>query len=475
MPPLIKCQHCGNKVKEENTVETWDDNLICTDCAEEHFRYCIRCDALYDPDECGHSNRLCPDCGENYFICVGCGEIVDNGCYGEDGYCDDCWGNSDEEGEVIWPYHCSYRPKLTFYPSKGSNEDLFFGVELETELYPHPNQAAEDVLQYSKDRQLFFIESDSSLSSGFELITQPATLDFHRTQFPWDDICETLTEHKGRSEDSPAAAMHVHCAKTFFKSRPSGRTLKLIYLVEKYRKECLKTAICSEYLADRSATKYLQGYSLGEHDCNWLLTTEDDHQAHRDKLQSLESDCERLRAINTLTDTRTIEFRLFRSTLNKDRIIANLEFTDLLIRLARDLPMYKVKQLSWKQIVSLAGSNGYSFLPSMICPKKKPSLRARIREGEVVEGNSVRIRSNVEPRHGRGYVQGGEVGTVKHIERRNSYKPLVRVIVNFPSCNAWTGYSDELEVVEQPWIEGTIDRCEPDAPIMLPSELWTVE
>ena len=394
--------------------------LRCEEYHNLHFRECVSCGVSYniEADESrGAWGGMCRACSLEHFVCDSCGQIYHEDSYGDNGLCFSCQAKRDE---LIKKYHQGSDKDINFLPYCG--EELYFGVELETENYKDKLAAAKDVLSLSEGESLFWLEEDCSLVNGFELITQPATLEYHKEHFPWGEICRTLSQHDGGAERADHAALHVHFSKSFFPPRDRDtHTLKLIYLVDKFRKELLQTAGTSDYLSQRSA----QGYLYSEFRKFFC----------KDSLKKLSSYYDRYKAVNIHSSQDTFEVRIFRSTLDPHRIIANIELVDHLIHLALRLSVTEVKKLSWKQIVEGASMNGYTNLSNIICRKK--TLRRK--GSEITKGSLVHIclPRTEDTLYRRGGVRNNDVGLVVDL-----YDGIV--CVNFPHCSEWHGRVSEV-------------------------------
>ena len=356
----VTCEECQDLVLIEDS-RLYHGSIVCIACFDRHYRTCVVCEAVYDYDaEYPHGDvwaGMCRSCSHDHFECTCCGGILHVDSLWEDSLCRACHIAEEEEKSVsvVEGYH-TRGAAINFLPT--NYEPLYYGVELETEGYAQREDAARAVFKLSKEKTLFCLEHDCSLNAGFELITQPATLDYHREQFPWKEICQVLREHEGRAEDSEHAAMHVHASTLFFAREATLGTLKLLYLVEKHRAELLLSANTSAYLANRSAHRLIGHksiFSSPNYNCS---------------LHELARKHDRFTALNPFPSYPTLEFRIFRSTLNVDRIIANLELTDRLVRLAAETDVSGIKKLSWAKIAKLPKGNGYVHLDKFLCPKR---------------------------------------------------------------------------------------------------------
>ena len=206
----LRCEECHKNLVPAEVIYYLGTRL-CAVCHNLHFRECVSCGVLYDADAEeleGAWGGMCRACSLEHFVCDSCGEICHEDSYGGNGLCLSCQA---KRGKLIKGYHQGSDRDINFLPHRG--EKLYFGVELETENYKDRQAAAKDVLSLSKDESLFWLEEDFSLTNGFELITQPATLEYHKEHFPWREICQTLRQHGGEAERVNYAALHVHFSK----------------------------------------------------------------------------------------------------------------------------------------------------------------------------------------------------------------------------------------------------------------------
>ena len=141
----VICDHCAERVYEENAVED-DTHTLCDHCFDKYY---VRC------EDCGriiHRDRAYWDGDDN-------------------AYCASCW---DEHSEVIHEY--SYTPDLVFH-GKGLRH---FGVELEIDDGGTVNSNAQNLLDIANaNAENLYIKTDGSLDEGLELVTHPMTLEYH--------------------------------------------------------------------------------------------------------------------------------------------------------------------------------------------------------------------------------------------------------------------------------------------------------
>jgi len=165
---------------------------------------------------------------------------------------------------------------------------------------------------------LAIIKNDSSTATrdadtnGFELVTIPATLERAREIFDDCFFRPKLPQELGlRAWDAPkygaSCGMHIHVSREPLGLLQLGRIL--VFIHEPNNLEFIKT------LAGRGNTRWSE------------FTTE---RKWRDALKYRD----RYTAVNT-TNQQTVEFRLFRATLNRVHFMANLEFVAALVEFCK--------------------------------------------------------------------------------------------------------------------------------------------
>jgi hypothetical protein len=139
---------------------------------------------------------------------------------------------------------------------------------------------------------------------GFEIVTAPADIEVHRRKWP---ILESYPNYKHlRSWDTSTCGMHVHVSKDALSCLQIGRILVFINHPENKK--------FVQQVAGRGELKWTRYYDKG-------LTSSLHPEASGDR------DMDRRVAVN-LQNPNTVEFRIFRGTINPRHIIRNIEFVD---------------------------------------------------------------------------------------------------------------------------------------------------
>ena len=320
-----------------HTACTWD----CTECKKSHLssyntphiidgarNVCSPClDVLIDADEVSR----CAWC-RKYLVELHYSHDRDldlcQACFNSSWSCDDC-GHSMEEGEehecyrsngsLIYDY--SYKPDN---PKFFGEADYHFGLEIEVEDTDGygVEEGAEVVLNSLNDRA--YIKHDSSLDDGFEIVTEPHSLD-QLENLDWDFL-RTLRSRGYRSWDTGTCGIHVHVSRTAF--RNAGKHNEAHEL--RFQKLIYDNASQVRTIAGRTS-HYAQFQDKGN------LVMKVKHGQSADRYEAINSQ-----------NTHTLEVRVFRGSLKKTRILSAVEFIHSAVEYTRFMKIDpKAKQLSW--------------------------------------------------------------------------------------------------------------------------------
>ena len=325
------CSGCGQALTLDQ-LTPFQNELLCPGCLNERTVLCAHCgERIFRSDNCGtDTTPLCEDCYEDHYThCTGCGELIrrENACYrGDDPYCHGCYYSMPAQG--ISDY--CYKPEPIFY-GEGSR---FFGVELEIDGAGEDDDNADRIMDITNaERTLAYCKHDGSLDDGFEIVTHPMTLDFHCNEMPWAEVMEKAVEMGYTSHQAGTCGLHVHINRSTFgatEGEQEAAIARVLYFFEKFWDELLKFSRRTQSQLDRWAARY--GYKDKPKD---IL----DHAKGRNSAG-------RYTAVN-LTNSDTVEFRMFRGTLKYNTLIATLEFLDCICEMAVYLTDQDLQQMSW--------------------------------------------------------------------------------------------------------------------------------
>lgn len=355
MSNLIKCSKCGNLHKINNCIlvnpNHQSEAYICTDCIADRtsFFRCIECGEYYSRSclwEEYQGGPVCQNCSSGYFICAECNEVFP---HSESNYddlrndylCNSCYESCQMDVEnIIDDYY--YKPDPIFY---GESEDnLYLGVELEVDntsgnydkklIY----KAAESILDEYGDQ--LYLKHDGSLSHGFEIVSHPATLDYHYNDFGWQDIMKICKESTLFSHDTSSCGLHIHLNRDYFGDTSEIQDLhisKLLILVSKfYDSHLLKFS-----RRQPNELRWCENISIDYEE-------NDDEKTIVDKMKQSKSKG-RYTAVNIL-NSNTIEFRLFKGTLNFNTFIASLQFVMEISKYAKNTVLKSIPTTKWRDI-----------------------------------------------------------------------------------------------------------------------------
>lgn len=187
------------------------------------------------------------------------------------------------------------------------NTPLFFGVELEIcvlNRYPGADDTMEHGIVHKVLKSLSgraIVCHDGSVTAGFEIVTIPATLNYHKTSM-WNNFFNPeITNHL---VGMPYCGNHVHVSKAAWTPLSVGKLLSFMHSDEN-----------SDFL-DVISSRGQTSYCTRNHSFNKVTSVF--REGHN-----------RTSAVN-ITPSQTIEFRLFKSSINPANLLKNLEFIDAL-------------------------------------------------------------------------------------------------------------------------------------------------
>ena len=262
-------------------------------------------------------------------------------------YCSKC---DRKLREAIKSY--DYRPTAKFKVMKEletekESKNVFLGVELEVES-PKENpeiaalQADKEVNGDSREK-LIYIKSDGSLNRGLEIVTHPMTYLFHSEGSFWKPLLAMLKSKGCKSHDTTTCGLHVHVNRTFL--TPANVTkLKLFLTVHA---KIIKT------IARRHGKQYASVKKL--HKSSWKKAREGGKYS----------------AVN-YSNTRTVEIRFFKGTLNYSTLMASLGFVDSVCRFVKvtSIPILEQPKKGWDAYIAYLKENKYHALLRYLKLKK---------------------------------------------------------------------------------------------------------
>lgn len=338
---------CTVTIRNVETLVHTSCTYLCSGCSERHvirisMRYTYEgnfmCHACFREVE--NDAYQCEDCSDYFSELSHCdirGRSICDDCYGQGFDCDDCGYTmyADEEhvcnrenGSLIYDY--SYKPNPRFYGSA----EYYFGIELEVEDVNEwgCNAGAEVVIDAVGERM--YMKQDGSLNDGFEIVSHPHSLEALR-EINWKFLAE-LRRLGFRSWDVSTCGLHVHVSRTAFRKngkRDEAHELRFQKLI---------------YDNDKQVS------AIAGRESSYARFNDKGHLVPKVKYGQ---SADRYEAINILND-HTLEIRVFRGSLKKERVLSAVEFVHSAIEYTRNMKIDpKGKQLSWVRFIGYVMDN----------------------------------------------------------------------------------------------------------------------
>lgn len=291
--------------------------------------------SLYEQAACGCFVRVgtgvqvgdatyCPTCARSYSACPECGSVTRTnrlfGVTAEDGstlrVCETCYTT---RYQLIGGYH-SHRHNTRH----GEEGTPCFGFEVEVEHDEHNsgqmNASARRVRDAMPEGTVVF-ETDGSLANGFEVISEPMTHAFFKEHADaFGKALQSLSGDGYKSHDTTSCGLHVHIGRDAFGTLRCERDVtitKVVYMVERFWGDMLKLSRRTESAMERWAGRY--GINGVE---------------EADRIVANGANNDRYHCVN-LTRDNTVEFRMFRGTLNPATFAATIDLCWALVNTAK--------------------------------------------------------------------------------------------------------------------------------------------
>jgi hypothetical protein len=301
-----QCSCCDDTFRSENGL-TYRNTLYCRNC---HGSYVYECD----------------DCDAQYW----------------DGDSHDC----DESENTIHSY--SYRPSPYFF----GEGQYHLGFELEVESRnSSSSRYGGAVIAQGELGSHAYMKDDGSLNDGFEVVTHPHTLEQYQTNFNWEFIAR-LKDDGFRSWNTDTCGLHVHVSRSAFGegeiewNLPIKQRDRLILRKQAHELRFMKLIYDNQRQVERIAGR-----------SNNHFATFSDKGRLMDKVKFGTQNNGRYSAINTDNDA-TLEVRVFKGSLRKERVLSALEFVAASVEYTRDLKVTSQNQaLSWLRFTAYVSDN----------------------------------------------------------------------------------------------------------------------
>lgn len=333
MRELIPCEICGEVHEPEDLIE-FGGQQLCGDCLDSNTIVCDRCGArIWRNGNAGDSDTyLCDSCYDNYYTnCDRCGALIrqDDAHYQDEEtpLCYDCY-RERRNHYTVQAY--GYKPEPIFY----GDSRHYFGVELEMDGGGESDENARTLMEIANSGdERVYIKHDGSLDDGFEVVSHPMSLSYHLNTMPWAEVLSKARELGYKSHQARTCGLHIHVNRTAFGDTVEAQDAaiaRVLFFVEKHWEELLKFSRRTQSAIAQWANRY--GYK----------------DRPREILDHAKKSYSGIRytAVN-LTNTATIEFRLFQGALKHNTVVATLQLVSRICDCAVCLSDDELKQMSW--------------------------------------------------------------------------------------------------------------------------------
>ena len=235
-------------------------------------------------------------------------------------------------------YHS--RHEIRFRPLSEIGEyPLYMGAEVEVDAKRDVRNWNTTAFTVAINRtgflEYFYPTNDGSLSNGCEFVSDPCTLKAWEGIKPEvKDGFKVLVDSGLRAHQTSTCGLHVHASKAFFGESWLSAATNMLAIIEHNWEPFT-------HFARRGNTHY----------GSRRLSSFSSRERALFKSGGISPDNERYRAIN-IRNAGTIEFRLFKGTLNIETFYATLQMVDNLCRMARFLTMDEALMVGFADIIS---------------------------------------------------------------------------------------------------------------------------
>lgn len=303
------CSNCGEPIGSSCSYVV-DNSIICEECYRTLYKQCERCGTFFRVNDANKKETLCPDCAKR---------------------------------EYVLPYH-RYTPPIDFCGSNHNNTVPYLGVELEVDEGGESNRNVKQLMKLvnPKDKMFVYCMHDGSLREGFEIITQPATLKYHTSiKGVYEKMFEFLLKKGYLSHDTATCGIHIHFNRNFYEENEELYITRLLYLVDKFWDEIVRFSRRNQRRLDRYSKKvdinpkdyYKWSNKSGNHDYHYY-------------------------AVN-LANENTIEFRMFKGSLNINTFMATLQFVHNCIICAKEKTAEEIQHMEFEELITGRACKAY--------------------------------------------------------------------------------------------------------------------
>lgn len=245
--------------------------------------------------------------------------------------------SSQSAAPMLGIHSYNFKPEPKFF-GKGKK---FIGIELEFHSCGESDRTADRII--GPMNNIIYAKHDGSLHNGIEFVTHPCTPEYHLNDMDWNSFIQRLVDNNG--DAGCGAGVHMHVNRNYFKDDLC--IARMVRFIENHHDTIL-------YMSNRT-----------DSDRNWCEKYRYTVKEIRSIFRYAQDSGAKYRALN-LCPAHTIEFRMFRSTVNVNRLKAYIQFVDTLTSVAN---MQSIKYIGWSHIRRQAEKRGYTELIHLLDSK----------------------------------------------------------------------------------------------------------
>ena len=155
----------------------------------------------------------------------------------------------------------------------------------------------------------------------------------------YKNMFEILKEEGLRSHDTNSSGLHIHVDRTYFGKSEDTAISKLLYIFERFRSELMVFSRRTE----SQANDWARSRKHSNTKSGWIKKAIKDSKSYYDH-------SERYYAVN-LTNSETIEIRLFRGTLNLETFEATLKFTNRIAEICKNTRAADIAKMTFDDLL----------------------------------------------------------------------------------------------------------------------------
>ena len=208
---LYTCDCCSNdnfrlsQMSDNHTFEDFSGMNVCADCRENEFRYSDRTESyIHNDDWCNDDHDDFEDFSED--------DRPESSDYIDSYYS----GSYRNHNALVKPYE------------NFTNDTLILGIENEVQVRGSSRLSRDDLAYNITQHDLkdfAMCKEDSSIGYGFEIVSKPATFEYHKTA--WDIFFQNSARYL-RSYRDTTTGLHIHINRTFLSRMAVGKILEFI-------------------------------------------------------------------------------------------------------------------------------------------------------------------------------------------------------------------------------------------------------